>query len=272
MKKILLLLLTVSFLFSANAQLGHLFSKKRKDKPDEASQIIKTPEGPKVKKDWSKVNVRNRPTDHLMIQYGSDSWLNRPDSINTKGFSRHFNFYFMMDKPSKNDHRYSIAYGAGISSSNIFFNGTNYVDLKANSNLLPFRTSALGNSDSSSFSKFKLVTMYLDIPAELRFFSNPENPNHSWKFALTAKAGILLKAYTKGKDLQLKTGGSVYGSNYIVKEEDGKFISGTKFTLGARVGYGNLSLNAEYQLTGVLKQGTGPDMHTLSIGLTLSGL
>ncbi len=272
MKKIFLLLLTISSLYSADAQFGKLFSKKKTNTNDANNQIIKSTEEPKVKKDWSKVNVSKRPVDHFMVQYGPDFLLNTPDSINPKGFSRHFNFYFLLDKPFKNDHRYSIAYGAGITSNNIFFNGTNYVDLKANSNSLPFSTSAIGNSDSSNYRKFKLTTMYLDIPFELRYFSNPENPNHSWKFALTAKAGVLLQAYTKGKDLQLKTGGSIYGANYIVKESDGKFIDGTKFSMGARIGYGSFSLNAEYQITGLLKQGVGPDLHILSIGLTVSGL
>ena len=273
MKKVFLLLTGFIIVLSAQAQLGRLFSKKKKDPAaDASSQIIKTPPPPKEKKDWSKVNIANRPSDHLLIQYGGDMWLNRPDSVDTKGFSRHFNIYFMLDKPFKNDHRYSIAYGAGFTSSNIFFNGTRYVDLKAISSTLPFRTSALSGADSASFKKFKLTTIYLDIPVELRYFSNPENPNHSWKFALTGKLGLLFNAYTKGKDLQNSTGGSVYGSNYIEKEYDSKFINGTKVALGARVGYGNFSLNAEYQVTGVLRQGTGPDLHTLSIGLTVSGL
>jgi hypothetical protein len=272
MKKILLLLLTVTLVYAADAQFGKLFSKKKIDKPDASSQIIKTPEAPKVKKDWSKVDVSKRPTDHFILQYGADILLNTPDSITTKGFSRHFNFYFLMDKPFKTDHRYSIAYGLGITSNNIFFNGTNYVDLKATSNTLPFRTSVISGADSSSYKKFKLTTMYVDVPVELRYFTNPENPNHSWKFALTAKAGILLKGYTKGKDLQLKTGGSVYGANYVEKESDTKFLDGTHFALGARIGYGNISINGEYQVTSLLKSGVGPDLHILSFGLTVSGL
>ena len=82
------------------------------------------------------LDLSNRAADHLMIQYGADSWTNRPDSIRTSGFSRHFNAYFMFDKPFKGNQKFSIAYGIGIGSSNMFFKGTN-VDLKSNTAKLP---------------------------------------------------------------------------------------------------------------------------------------
>src|SRR5207237_6482941 len=50
---------------------------------------------------WQKIDLSNRPNDHLMIQYGLDNWGSVPDSINTSGFSRHFNIYAMIDKPFK---------------------------------------------------------------------------------------------------------------------------------------------------------------------------
>lgn len=39
-----------------------------------------------------------------------------------------------------------------------------------------------------------------------------------------------------------------------------------------RIGYGIISLDAGYQITSVLKDGVGPNMHKFSIGLTISGL
>ena len=64
-----------------------------------------------------KIDLSNRAADHFMIQYGADSWTNRPDSVRTAGFSRHFNIYFMLDKPFKTNPKYSIAYGIGIEFS-----------------------------------------------------------------------------------------------------------------------------------------------------------
>lgn len=214
-----------------------------------------------------KLDLSGRPSDHLMIQYGADSWTGRPDSVRTGGFSRHFNLYFMFDKPNKNNQKFSIAYGIGIGSSNIFFNNTN-VDVKANTTRLPFT-----NADSTNhFSKYKVTTIYAEIPVELRYYANPENPGKSWKAAIGLKVGSLLKSYTKGKNLVTKYGASVYGPTYIAKESNKRFFNGTMLALTGRIGYGFISLDAGYQFNGVLKDGAGPSMNKFSIGLTFSGL
>src|ERR1700761_6575908 len=73
--------------------------------------------------DPKKTNLADRAGDHLMIQLSSDHWANMPDSISghQKGFSRGINVYLMIDKPFKSDPRYSVAFGIGVASSNIFF-------------------------------------------------------------------------------------------------------------------------------------------------------
>jgi hypothetical protein len=38
------------------------------------------------------------------------------------------------------------------------------------------------------------------------------------------------------------------------------------------VGYGSLSLHAGYQFNSILKEGFGPTMQRISLGITLSGL
>jgi hypothetical protein len=214
-----------------------------------------------------KIDLSNRPADHFMIQYGADSWTNRPDSVRTGGFSRHFNIYFMLDRPFKTNPKYSVAFGLGLGTSNMFFNNTK-VDIKSNSTRLPFT-----NVDSTDhFSKFKVVNIYAEIPVELRYYSNPENPNSSWKLALGVKVGTLLKTYTKGKNLVTKAGNSIYGPGYIAKESNKRFFNGTMLAVTGRVGYGFISLDAGYQFNGVLKDGTGPSMNKFSVGLTFSGL
>jgi len=262
MKKTLLLLLSVYLLYSADAQLSKLFKKRNKN----PQNYVKT-DAPKEKPDFSKVNMKERAADHLVLQYGADTWIGKPDSARTGGFSRSFNAYLMFDKPFKTNPYFSLAYGAGIGSSNIFFDKVN-VQVNANSPTLPF-------SDVSGgihFNKFKLTTIYLEIPAEIRYYSNPINPNRSWKLAAGLKAGTLIKAYTKGKDLQDKNNASIYGSTYIQKTDDSRFINSILVAGTIRVGYGNFSLHSDFQITPVLKAGAGSDIHTLSIGLTISGL
>lgn len=215
----------------------------------------------------TKIDLRNRANDHFMIQYGADSWTGRPDSVRTGGFSRHFNFYFMIDKPFKTNPKWSIGLGLGIGSSNIFFDNTR-VDLKSTSARLPF--TRVDSTDH--FKKYKVVTIYAEVPVELRYYSNPADPNKSWKAAVGVKVGTLLKSYTKGKDLVNKSGTSIYGPGYIAKESNKRYFNGTMLALTGRIGYGFISLDAGYQFNGVLKDGVGPNMNKFSVGLTFSGL
>jgi hypothetical protein len=220
----------------------------------------------RVKKDWKKIDLSNRSNDHFMIQYGFDKWAGKPDSISPKGFSRFFNAYIMIDKPFKTNPKLSVGLGAGIGSSNIFFDKT-YVDVKSLSSTLPFT-----KVDSAEhFKKFKLSTIYAEAPVELRFSSNPENANNSVKVALGVKVGTLLNAHTKGKTLQNKSGTAI--NNFIEKESSKKFFNSTRLAATARIGYGIFGLYGAYQITSFLKTGAGPaEIRPYSIGIYISGL
>jgi hypothetical protein len=107
------------------------------------------------------LDLSNRAADHFMIQYGADSWTNRPDSVRTGGFSRHFNFYFMFDKPFKTNPKAERRLWCGIGSSNMFFKNTR-VDIKSNTPncLLPMWT-------APSFQQIQSNHHLPGIPVEL---------------------------------------------------------------------------------------------------------
>src|SRR4051794_27751389 len=218
------------------------------------------------KKSPKKFDLSNRSNDHLIFQYGFDNWTGTNDTINPQGFSRFFNAYVMLDKPFKTNPKMSVGLGLGIGSSNIFFKET-YVDVKSTSSSLPFT-----KVDSvDHFKKFKLTTMYLEAPIELRYSSNPENSNRSVKAALGVKVGTLLKAYTKGKTLQDKNGNTI--NSYIAKESSKKFFNSTRLAVTGRLGYGIFGLYGSYQINSLLKTGAGPEtIRPYSIGIYISGL
>jgi hypothetical protein len=218
------------------------------------------------KKDWSKVNL-DQAGDHVMVQISSDHWAAAPDSISghMKGISRGFNMYLMMNKPFKADPRWSVAFGIGVGTSNMFFK-TVAVNVKALSNTLPF--TSLDSTDH--FKKIKLATAYLEAPVELRYTFDPENEKKSWKIALGVKVGTMLSAHIKEKTLLNKSGGVI--NNYVTKESKRSFFNATKFAGTARVGYGNFSVFGAFQFTPLLKNGAGPAMYPYQIGICLSGL
>lgn len=252
MKKFFLLFLLSAITVIAKSQI------------DTSSHIVSTPS---PKKDWSKLDLSTRANDHFMVQYGIDGWPNLPDSINTSGFSRHFNAYFMIDKPFRTNPKFSIGFGLGIGSSNIFFSDT-YINLKSLTSTLPFSNV----SAADHFNKYKLSTTFLEIPLELRFVTNPAEPDRGFKIAAGIKGGLLLSAHTKGKDFVDSSGRNVYDPKYIQKEYDKRFINTSRVALTARIGYGHVSIDGSYQVTNFLKTGTGPTINPWAIGLTLSGL
>jgi hypothetical protein len=251
MKKILLAVFSAGMFTMASAQIKDTTASSKA----------------KAKSDWKKLDLSNRANDHFMIQYGYDGWASAPDSASPGGFSRHFNFYFMLDKPFQGNPHYSAAIGVGLGSSNMFFENT-YVNLKSNTLTLPFTNV----SASTHFDKFKLTTMYFEIPLEFRFSQDPVTPDKGIKASLGLKFGTMLKGYTKGKNYLDASGNTIYGKNYIIKEQERKFLNSTRIAATARFGYGNFSIDGSYSLTPFLKTAAGPKIYPWSIGLTISGL
>lgn len=209
----------------------------------------------------------NRPADHLMVQFSSDHWTGKPDSIasHQTGFSKGLNVYVMKDKPFKSNPAFSFGIGIGIGSTNMIFKKMN-VGITASTAKLPF--TALDAADH--FKKYKLSLSYLEVPLEIRFSSKPSTPNKSVKFAIGGKIGTLINAHTKGKTLEDKNNKVI--NTYIEKENNKKYFNTTRFSGTARIGYGVFSLFGAYQLNNVLKDAVGAPMKSFQIGITLSGL
>ena len=104
----------------------------------------------------------------------------------------------------------------------------------------------------------------------MRYSFNPENNKKSVKVALGAKVGTLVGAGTKGKNLLNKNGNAI--GSYVQKEKSKRFFNQTRISGTGRIGYGSFSLFASYSLTPLIKEGLGPVIRPLTVGLTLSGL
>jgi len=218
-----------------------------------------------VPKKKQPINLAGRANDHFLLQFGYTDWAGKPDSIQTKGFSRSFNIYFMFDFPFKSNPRISVALGPGIASDHILFDET-YVAIKDVNRTLVFQN----QSDTNHFKKTKLNTTYLEVPLELRYVAKPMNSDNSFKFALGLKGGTLLSAHTRNVDLENKNDVSL--NEYTMKEKSKRYFNTTRILGTARVGFGHFTVYGSYQLTSLFKEGASADIKPWSIGLTLSGL
>jgi hypothetical protein len=122
----------------------------------------------------------------------------------------------------------------------------------------------------SRFSKYKISTAYLELPIEIRYFSKPENPNKSVKFAIGVKVGTLLNAHSKGKTLINASG--TKEKDYTEKLSSKSYFNNTRLAATARVGYANFTLFGSYSITQVFKDKVATNMSLLQIGINFSGL
>ena len=206
--------------------------------------------------------------DHLMIQVGYTQWAGKPDTIATSGLPRSLNIYFMLNFPFRTNRHLAAAIGLGIGSDHMFFKRTQ-ISIAENAPAIRFRSVNANSRDTSYFKKNKIATSYVEVPVELRFTANPDNPK-SIKAALGVKVGMLLNAHTKGKELVRQAGGTI--NDYKEKEFSKKFFNTNRLSATARLGIGHFSLFGSYQVTTLFKEGLGPQVRPVTIGLNISGL
>ena len=209
----------------------------------------------------------NRTGDHLMLQLTSDHWTGTPDSINNwiRGFARGANVYVMLDQRFKTSPQWSVAFGLGVSTSNMYFKNM-VVDINAKTNKLPF----IKVDSIDHFKKYKLSTAFIEVPLELRFTFDPVNESKSIKAAIGVKVGTLLSVHTKGKTLLDKNGTVI--NTYTAKETGKGYFNSTRLSGTARLGYGNFSLFGSYQFNNIFKDGVAADIKLFQVGLNFSGL
>lgn len=217
-----------------------------------------------VPKKKSTIDMTNRANDHFLLQLGYTKWSGIPDTINTSGFSKSINVYFMFDFPFKTNPKLSMAFGPGIASDHILFSKT-YVGIKDNTPSIRFTNQA----DTNHFKKTKLATAYLEAPIEFRYSADPLNGN-GLKAAIGVKIGTLLSAHTRNSKFENKSNTVI--NDYVMKESSKRFLNKNRLSVMGRIGYGHFSLYGSYSFTPLFRDGLGPVVKPFSIGLTVSGL
>lgn len=209
-----------------------------------------------------KKEVSSKSRDLFMIQLHYDDWMNKPDSINTKGFNRGFSAYVMMDFPFKKAPNLSFAAGLGVGTYNYYFSDQRMILNEGNATVV-FRD--LYSPEDENYKKIKFNATYLEAPLELRFFANKYNRNVGFKAALGMKIGYLLSVHTKER--------VIVGSSTITQKFAFNGYTPTwTFSPTLRLGWGNFSVFAQYSLNPQFKSGLGPEMNPFAVGITISGL
>jgi len=188
----------------------------------------------------------------------TDIWMNMPAGVKTRTINQGFTILGTYNIPFGKSN-FSFAIGLELTIHNMYGNFYVY----DSTDLTVFKKIP----DSVSYKRSKLKVAYLEIPVEFRFKSKSKVT-----VALGFKGGILLASGTK-----YVGDGELFNYHYRVNQPEKTKIklSGIKnleqFSYGPtiRIGYSWINVNASYMLSTIFKQGKGPEMYPLSVGIVL---
>lgn len=220
----------------------------------------------------SKEKKKGRP--NIPGTFALDFGLNLPtekNGFNTNPFgSRTLNIYYYYDYRIGNS-KFSLHPGIGFGLERYKFNNDKTLGYKSGPSIdtlkmIPLET-VLPNA--SSFKKTHLMTNYIDIPLEVRFSTNPDDPGRSLKVSLGFKFGVLYESFTKIKYRE-------DGETKKLENKQNFNLNPIRYGPLFRVGFGPFSAYANYTLSPLFKDGEGPDgakgskINNFTVGLTLA--
>lgn len=216
----------------------------------------------------SKTHTMPNIPGSFLLELGLNEALNRPDKFNI-GFwgSRALNIYYQYDmRILKSKFSFHPGIGFGLERYKFTNNLVPFFDQNHNLSMdLPLGITGV--------KKAQLITNYLDIPLELRFSTNPEDPTRSFKISIGGRVGYLFESHTKLKYTD-------NGDRVKLKNKEALNLNPFRYGIYMKVGGGNFSIFGYYNLSPVFKSGLGPvpqgtsitpkDMNNFTVGISLS--
>ncbi len=204
----------------------------------------------------SQAQNNNGPATYRNFSLGfdlyTDFWQNLPDAVDQKGLNRSVNVYLLYNNQIGQS-RFNFSYGLNLNSNNLYLNG-----LPVDNN---WKTEFVKFNDTLSYSKAKLNLTYLDVPLEISY-----RAKSGFQFYAGIRLGFLLSAHTKYKGEDP----SGLGYDVVIKRDDVRYLNLWRYVAYARIGYKWINLYGSYQLNPTFKDGEGPNMFPISVGLGIT--
>lgn len=197
----------------------------------------------------------------FVLEFGFNQPFNKPDTFDI-GFwgSRTFNVYYQYDYRIGKT-KFSVHPGIGFGFER--YKLTNNYTLSTNQD----GTELVPASDIyQGVKKSMLVTNYIDIPIEIRFSTNPNDPGRSFRASIGGRAGYLYDSFTKIKYRES-------GETKKIKDKQNFDLNDFRYGAFVKIGAGNFTLFGYYNFSPLFKDERGPeqtDMTNFTVGLSLS--
>ncbi len=204
--------------------------------------------------------------DRIVLELFSDLWQDAPEDISVKGINLGSNVYIMYNFQFGKS-IFSFAAGLGIGTNN--FNSDARIlnefdtNMVATGNIIFEKLPKTVNNKDIEYKTNKLTLAYVDMPIEFRLKTESK-----FRTTLGFKAGFLINSHTKYY-------GDDYGNEYNlgmdekikVKYHNIKNIELLRYGITAKIGYKWINFTVFYSLSNIFKDGKGPEMYPISVGL-----
>jgi hypothetical protein len=185
---------------------------------------------------------------------------------------RTFNIYYQYDFRIMNS-KFFVTPGIGLSLERFQFSNDAIVFYPEDN-----RDSVLMASPEtvglSNIKKSLLVTNYIEVPLEIKWMANPEDPSRSFKTSIGGRIGYMYDSFTK-----VKYRGE--GETNLLKAKSNYNLNRFRYGVTGKIGFGNFSVFGYYNLStlfennkGLYEPGAEPrspvNFNTWTIGLSLS--
>lgn len=205
----------------------------------------------------------------FVVEFGFNNAIGGPKDFSL-GFigSRTANVYYQYGfRVLKSN--FSIVPGIGLSMERYKFKNNYTVDYTSSTS---GEIAMVSPTDSGipDIKKSQLIANYIDIPVEIQFTTNREDPSRGFKVAVGGRIGYLYDSFTKVK----------YKENGEVKKfKDKQEFQLTKIRYGltGRLGFGDFTIFGYYNITPLFEKGKGlkengvyNDFNTFTVGISLA--
>jgi hypothetical protein len=202
------------------------------------------------------------------LELGVNSASGAPNRFDL-GFwgSRSLNVYYQYDIRILKS-KFSFVPGIGFSLERFKFK--NGYSLGYSGDSLAMLSPTQRNAEYPGIKKSMLVTNYIEVPLEICFRSNPEDPARSFKASVGGRIGYMLDSFNKIKYRE-------NGETKKIKDKQDFQLNKIRYGIYGKIGVGNFSVFTYYNLSPLFESGKGPvekkvktEFSTMTIGISLS--
>lgn len=184
----------------------------------------------------------------------TDMWVNTPANISVRTVNPSANTYLTYNMNIAKSKTLTFGIGLGIGNHNMYSSNGIIENVKADT--IKYVSVAQGLKMKRS----KLSVTYVEVPLELRFKSKS-----GFKISLGFKLGYLIDSKEK------YVGNTTANSQIqIIKRKKLSQLNSFSYSPTLRIGYKSFNLYFSYALGSVFRVDHGPQLHPMSLGITLT--